>query len=95
MRIALENFHIVDAVVMTQDPLVIENLTERLAASRKRISQLRHDLANAAVTDTALTASRIAGRGGTPPRSAALKEISNVGNNNSLAATQTIKRRKK
>jgi len=40
-----------------------------LAANETRISQLRHDLAIAAATDTAVTASQIAVHGGHPPRS--------------------------
>ena len=68
LRIALENFHLVDAVVLTQNPLVIQKLTHQLAANRTRISQLQHDLAIAAATDTAATAARIAAHGGSPPR---------------------------
>ena len=67
-QIVLNNFRLVDAIVLTQDPLVVQRLSRQLSVNQKRISQLNHDLASTIFHGTDTTISLIAARGGTPPR---------------------------
>lgn len=67
MRVTLNDFSLTSAIVMTQDPLVIRQLTRQLAEQRVRRSRFAHDIATHLSTTTESTILQLAGPGAKAP----------------------------